>query len=653
MDDIERMQERDPNGSGTAASYQPVIGGDIEMSPVVAEENKDNTVVSTNDIVYDDEGVYKSFSPENAPVILSWKNLSVTTKPRGKIPAKTIINNVDGTITGGLWGIMGASGSGKTTLLSVLSLRMDTNRMNRSGQVTMNGKKYTSNLLKSMSGYVMQDDLIHAMLTVSETLYYASALRMSSTFTAAERQQRCNEVLELMGIGYCKDVIVGDSRNKGISGGERKRVCVAMELLNKPKLLFLDEPTSGLDSTTALDLMNTLKQLADSGECTVVCTIHQPQTKIYNLLDNLLLMKKGEIVYMGSCAKADTFFAKQGYPCPEKTNPADHLIDLISQGTNADKAESKIARLSVPVDLDCGLDKDQFTMRALHNWLFQFGILFHRNSIEKIRRWDVILMNVVITCIVGTFIGMGAWHQIGTTQAAVAKINPIMFFCVIHQGVVSSLQGTYAFPLERALMLRERASGAYYVSAYFLAKTTVDMLVQLIMPAIFTCFVYPMCGLDPLPIKFFRFMALNMLLSVSATSLSNMCSCIFVSIEMSTVVLACCMEITRLYSSFFVSPALLEQYPKWKFFRAVSYMSWGYIGLVLNEYKAAGYHCTTQELLTNAATKTKYCKINYGQQQINIFHYDIFSLDFCFGMMVVYIVFCRLVSYLALRFIKV
>jgi len=135
-----------------------------------------------------------------------------------------------------------------------------------------------------MSGYVMQDDLVHAMLTVQETLTYCgnsllitstfsiewslfinslAALRMSSSLTSADRVKRVDEVLVLMGIEYCRDVIVGDTRNKGISGGERKRLCVAMELLNKPKLLFLDEPTSGLDSTTAFDLMETLKDLAD------------------------------------------------------------------------------------------------------------------------------------------------------------------------------------------------------------------------------------------------------------------------------------------------------------------------------------------------------------------------------------------------------
>lgn len=109
--------------------------------------------------------------------------------------------------------------------------------------------------------------------------------------TKAEKKQRVDEAIEKVGLNHCRNTIIGDPMRKGVSGGERKRVCVAMELLTHPRLLFLDEPTSGLDSVTALSLTRSLKQLAESGECTVVCTIHQPQTKIYQLFDDLMLLK--------------------------------------------------------------------------------------------------------------------------------------------------------------------------------------------------------------------------------------------------------------------------------------------------------------------------------------------------------------------------
>jgi ATP-binding cassette subfamily G (WHITE) protein 2 len=447
----------------------------------------DIEATSTGTII-DAKGEYAAITPKEAPSVLTWNNLCVSTKPKRGKPAKVLLNNISGNITGGLWGIMGASGSGKTTFLSTLSLRLDTHRMQATGDIRLNGKEYVKHTLKSMSGYVMQDDLLNAFFTVQETLEYAAALRMEAGTPYAERKARCDEVLKLLGIDYCRDVIIGDTRNKGISGGERKRVCVAMELLTRPKLLFLDEPTSGLDSTTALSVMQTLKDLAERGECTIVCTIHQPQTKIYNLLDNLLLMKKGEIVYQGAAAKADPFFAAQGYPCPEKMNPADHLLDIVTVGTHDHKEVAQVKRLEVPINLDFGLDKNDFKMRAVQPWAWQFCVLFHRNLMEKVRRWDIFAMNIFITCIVATFIGMGAWHQIDRYQTAVNKNirNGILFFCVIHQGVVSSLQGTYSFPLERALMLRERAAGSYYVSSYFLSKTTVDTMFQVVPAVVFT-----------------------------------------------------------------------------------------------------------------------------------------------------------------------
>ena len=416
-----------------------------------------------------------------------------------------------------------------------------------------------------MSGYVMQDDLVHAMLTVHETLMYTAALRLPAGTEFQERLRRCDECLKTMGIEYCRDVIVGDSRNKGISGGERKRLCVAMELITRPKLLFLDEPTSGLDSTTALSLMNTMKDLCTRGECTVVCTIHQPQTKIFHLIDNLLLMKKGEIVYQGACGKSELYFAQAGYPCPDKMNPADHMLDCVTLGNYDEKEPANVPKMHVPLNMDFGIEMNDFTMRAVQPWFWQLIVLVHRNMMEKLRRWDIVAMNIFITIIVAVFISNGAWFRIGNFADSVPKRNAIMFFTVIHQGVVSSLQGTYAFPLERAIMLRERAAGAYYVSAYFLAKTGVDSFFQLLAPFVFTAFVYPIVGLNIFDYqKPFIFLGLQMLLCNCAVSLSNMCSCLFVSIEMSTVILACAMEITRLYSAFFVSPVLLDSYPRWK-----------------------------------------------------------------------------------------
>jgi ABC-type multidrug transport system ATPase subunit len=290
--------------------------------------------------------------PDNAPTVLTFSNITVTTKNAKK---SVLLDDCSGSITGGFWAVMGASGGGKTTLLSTLSLRLDAHYMDITGEFRLNGREYSRSVLKEMSAYVMQDDLLHSELTVYETLWYAAQLRMRAD-TNEERLKRIDEVLGLMGIGHCRDVIIGDTRKKGISGGERKRVSVAIELLNHPKLLFLDEPTSGLDSTTAFSVAKALKHLAAIGECTVLCTIHQPMPKIFRLFDNLILMKKGKIVYQGQAMKSILWLEVIGAPCPRNVNLADHLLNVISPNSadHAEKLDESTVMAHVPVDLFLG-----------------------------------------------------------------------------------------------------------------------------------------------------------------------------------------------------------------------------------------------------------------------------------------------------------
>ncbi len=171
------------------------------------------------------------------------------------------------------------------------------------GEMRLNGAHYDNAELKRIAGYVMQDDLLNGYLTVEETLMYTARLRLPRTFTDKQRKERVHDVMADLGLSHVHNVIVGTPLKKGISGGERKRVCVGMQLLNRPQLLFLDEPTSGLDSVTALDLLGTFHTLAHGKSpekaVTIVCSIHQPQSKIFNLFDSLILLKSGNTIYQG------------------------------------------------------------------------------------------------------------------------------------------------------------------------------------------------------------------------------------------------------------------------------------------------------------------------------------------------------------------
>jgi ATP-binding cassette subfamily G (WHITE) protein 2 len=167
------------------------------------------------------------------------------------------------------------------------------------------------------------------------------------------------------------------------------------------------------------------------------------------------------------------------------------------------------------------------------------------------------------------------WFQIGHDQDSVTKRVPSLFFSCVTQGIVASLQCIASFPAERAIILRERAAGSYFVSAYFAAKTVVDVLSQTWGPTLFCIIAYPTVGYQGIARKFFIYWGFMLLDAVAALSLATMVSCICVSIEMSTVVLSVLFEISRLFGGFFTSPEMLHEYPHWKFADALSYLKYG------------------------------------------------------------------------------
>lgn len=197
----------------------------------------------------------------------------------------------------------GPSGSGKSTLLNTLAYRLDKNTI-VDGLMHINGQLYGSSELKKISGYVMQDDLLSGYLTIEETLSYIAELRLSRICTKDERINRVQEVLSQMCLSDVRHQVIGSPFHQGVSGSERKKLCVAIQLLTRPQLLFLDEPTTGLDSVTAFDLLQILYKLTRTNleqqyPITVICSIHQPQFKIFELFDAILLLRSGRMVYQG------------------------------------------------------------------------------------------------------------------------------------------------------------------------------------------------------------------------------------------------------------------------------------------------------------------------------------------------------------------
>lgn len=194
------------------------------------------------------------------------------------------------------------------------------------GSVLANGRKLTKSVLRR-TGFVTQDDVLYPHLTVRETLIFCSLLRLPLTLSKQEKIAVAESVIAELGLTKCQDTIIGNAFIRGVSGGERKRVSIAHEMLINPSLLILDEPTSGLDSTAAHRLVTTMAALAHKGK-TIVTSIHQPSSRVYQTFDSVLVLSEGRCLYYGKGSEAMSYFESIGFTPSFPMNPADFLLDL-------------------------------------------------------------------------------------------------------------------------------------------------------------------------------------------------------------------------------------------------------------------------------------------------------------------------------------
>ncbi|XP_072046272.1 broad substrate specificity ATP-binding cassette transporter ABCG2-like [Amphiura filiformis] len=289
-----------------------------------------NNVNITINVDAKGQGITKDADSGN---ILSFHDIHYTVQykeGRCKKADKTILNGISGVFKPGLNAIMGPTGSGKTTLLDILAARKDSSGL--TGKVLINSKPLPSDF-RLISGYVVQNDVVMATLTVRENLAFSAALRLPSSVSKKERQQRVEDVIEELGLEECANTKIGNEWIQGVSGGEKRRTSVGIELMIKPGILFLDEPTTGLDASTAASVMRLLSELTRKRHSTIIMSIHQPRDQIYRLFDKLHLLSRGETVYHGVTTDVVDFFTANGYAREEQDtrHPADFLLDSIQE----------------------------------------------------------------------------------------------------------------------------------------------------------------------------------------------------------------------------------------------------------------------------------------------------------------------------------
>ena len=241
-------------------------------------------------------------------------------------PGKKILHGVSGAIeSGSMWAIMGGSGAGKSTFVNVLMGKTK----HTGGSIRVNGQHKDMSKYKKLIGYVPQDDIVLPELTVRENILHSARVRLPMTWKDKDIQAFVDSLISCIGLSHVQHSLVGDANKPVISGGQRKRVSIGMELAAAPMAIFLDEPTSGLDATGAASIMRLLRAISKLG-VTTITIIHQPREKIFIGFDNLLLLGNGSEIYAGPTAKASDYFNSLGFTFPARANPADTIMDIIT-----------------------------------------------------------------------------------------------------------------------------------------------------------------------------------------------------------------------------------------------------------------------------------------------------------------------------------
>nr|QMS43324.1 stigma exsertion 1 [Medicago truncatula] len=537
---------------------------------------------------------------------LTWKDLTVmVTLSNGEI--QNVLENLTGYAEPGYFtALMGPSGSGKSTLLDALSSRLASNAF-LSGTILLNGRK--EKLSFGTAAYVTQDDNLIGTLTVRETIWYSARLRLPDKMSRSDKRALVESTIVAMGLQDCADTVIGNWHLRGISGGEKRRVSIALEILMRPRLLFLDEPTSGLDSASAFFVTQTLRALARDGR-TVIASIHQPSSEVFELFDQLYLLSGGKTVYFGQASDAYEFFAQAGFPCPALRNPSDHFLRCINSDFDKVKATLKGSMKLRFEASDDPLDKittaeairtlidhyrtSQHSYAARQkvddiskvrgtvleaggseaSFLLQCYILTKRSFINMSRDfgyyWLRLVIYIVVTICIGTI-----YLNVGTGYNSILARGSCASF-VFGFVTFMSIGGFPSFVEDMKVFQRERLNGHYGVTAFVISNTLSATPFLILITFLSGTICYFMVNLHP-GFSHYIFFVLALYASVTVVeSLMMAIASIVPNFLMGIIIGAGIQGIFMLVSGYFRLPHDIPK-PVWRY--PMSYISFHYWAL--------------------------------------------------------------------------
>ena len=544
-------------------------------------------------------------------------------------PKLSILKRLDTTFEPGMLNvIMGPSGSGKTSLLNLMARRLHNSiatRYETGGEMLFNGAIPSEKVVRSICSYVCQDDdALLPYLTIRENLHFAAGLRLPAHLSKNEKQQRAESVLMKMGLRDCADNLIGSEVVKGISGGEKRRVTIAIQILTDPRILFLDEPTSGLDAFTASSIIEVLRGLAEEGR-TLVLTVHQSRSDLFQYFHNVLLLARGgHSVYAGKGSSMVSHFASMGFNCPTATNPADFALDLITvnlqsaakEATSREKVKSlivgwdnseqplsqNVSHIATPAELG-SLARNMTPFRiAFPVLLHRSFINFRRNPPSIVARTTQVLGYSI--CLTLFFAPLQSdYYSVQTRLGFIQEFAPLYF--------VGMLQNVAVYPDEKAVFYREHDDNAYSVEAFFLQYTLAEIPFEIITCLLFAVLTVLAAGLHRTASLFF-IVAFNAFAIVSCgESVGIIFNTLFnhtgFAVNVTSVVLSIAQIMGGVISLHV--PSFLQA------FNHLSPIKWAIGNLA--PYTLAGVHfsCTQDQQLPNGQ-----CPITDGKDVLNLYN---------------------------------
>ncbi|GKY91354.1 hypothetical protein MPSEU_000107600 [Mayamaea pseudoterrestris] len=539
---------------------------------------------------------------------LEFSNIQLQLDQGRRKGSKTIL---DGSIhgraqPGRMLAIMGPSGAGKSTLLHALSGRIKySSKLQLQGSRIVNQQAVTGDSMLPCA-FIEQEVEFFPHMTVRETLVFRVELKLGSQLSKQGRADMVDDLLHQLGLTKVADTIVGNARVRGISGGERKRLSIAVEMISSPSLIMLDEPTSGLDSTAATALIETLRELADQGK-TIIAVIHQPSQHVFGKFDDLLLVSEGgKQVYFGERSKVRSYMETHGCRAEsDEIGTAEHVLDCITRmpvlQETMEEAEERVDRLAELAKQqsagtsvskrDANNQVRRFTgaQGGLKASIFvQFKLLAQRSLREVKRSKGVILIKIVQQ--VTTALIYGGIYSLGNDQASIQDRFGLLSLITIGASNMAIAGSIRAFPREKAIVSKELANKMYRTFPYFIGKALSELPLVALFNGIFGTIAYHLTGLSRAPGRFRNFLLLLTTHGLISEAAGLVIGAFSPNSDVALAIFPAVLVLNIIFDGKNISeentPKLLKWVPK------LGLIRWGFEGLCVNEFEGLSFVTT-------------------------------------------------------------